>query len=481
MMETLHHFIAWLGDHPGWLSGAIFATAFVESLAIAGVVVPGVAILFAVSTLAGQVNMPLIEALAWAAAGAVAGDGASFWLGRQFQGRLDRLWPFSRYPNMIERGARFFHQHGGKSIVIGRFVGPLRPILPLIAGAFHMPAQRFVAFNVVSALGWAPVYVIPGYLVGSAMALDLTLPPHFYPVMALSLGLLALIYLFIFRLQIGLGSDGYLYRRTQTLARKHPVADRIWQALSSDRPQGPEFPLASIMLTVGSLSLFALWSLLCLETHMLSPLDQATAAFFAPLRNPLFDPVAVTLTLLGDPALLTLLSLIAITFFLLRGMPAAALHLIAAGVMVTLATTLLKAGFAVPRPDEVSVPPASFAYPSGHAAGVATMIGLAASFVAHEWPRRQRWVVYGVFGLPMLLIAVSRLYLGVHWFTDVVGGLLLGLSICGLSRVSYSRYDRHRLSQNALTLSTLAAMAVTAACYVWLALPAGIWRYTPMN
>ncbi|TBW56220.1 phosphatase PAP2 family protein [Marinobacter halodurans] len=481
MMDTLHQMVAWLGNHPAWLSGAIFATAFVESLAIAGVVVPGVAILFAVATLAGQVHMPLIEALAWAAAGAVAGDGVSFWLGRQFQGRLHRLWPFSRHPTMIDRGARFFHQHGGKSVVLGRFVGPLRPILPLIAGAFHMPAQRFIAFNVVSALGWAPVYVIPGYLVGSAMALDLKLPPHFYPVLGLSLGLLALIYLFIFRLQMGLGSDGYLYRRLQTLARSHPLAERIWQTLSSDRPQGPEFPLASIMLTLGSLALFTLWSLLCLETHMLSPLDQATAAFFAPLRNPLFDPVAVSLTLLGDPALLTLLGLIAVTFFLLRDMPAAALHLLAAGVMVTVVTTLLKAGLAVPRPDEVSVPPASFAYPSGHASGVAAMIGLAASFVAHEWPRRRRWMIYGAFGVPMLVIALSRLYLGVHWFTDVVGGLLLGLSICGLIRVSYSRYDRHRLRHDALSLGALAAMAITAACYVWLALPAGLWRYAPVS
>lgn len=477
MMDWLHHLIDWLSENPGWLSATIFLTAFVESLAIAGVVVPGVAIIFAATTLAGQVGMPLIDALVWAGVGAVAGDGVSFWLGRQFQGRLDSLWPFSRYPRMIESGARFFHRHGGKSIIVGRFVGPLRPVLPLIAGAFHMPARRFLAFNITSAIGWAPAYVLPGYLVGSAMALQLTLPSHFYPIMGLSILILALIHLVIFRLQIGATGDGLIYRQAQRFASRNAIAGKVWQALSSNRPQGPEFPLGSLMLALGSFALFSLWALICLETQMLSPFDQATASFFATLRHPLTDPVAVVLTLLGDPFLLSLLSVATILFFLIRGMAAAAFHVLAAGVTVTVVTSLMKAGFAVPRPEYVSVPPASFSFPSGHASGVTTMLALAATFIAHEWPRHRRWQVYTLFSIPVLLIAVSRLYLGVHWFTDVAGGIMLGLGICGLTRVSYSRYDRHHLRLDGLSGSTLAIMAVTAVLYVGLSLSTGMLRY----
>ena len=78
----LTNLIAWLSGAPGWLAAALFATAFVESLAIAGILVPGVAILFAVAALAGKTGMPLSEALVWAGLGAVAGDTLSFALGR---------------------------------------------------------------------------------------------------------------------------------------------------------------------------------------------------------------------------------------------------------------------------------------------------------------------------------------------------------------------------------------------------------------
>lgn len=477
MMDWLQAAIEWLSQHPGWLSAALFGIALVESLAIAGVIVPGVAMMFAAATLAGQIDMPLIEALIWAGLGAIAGDGLSFWLGRLFHGRLDTLWPFTRYPRLVERGERFFHRHGGKSVVIGRFVGPIRPVLPLIAGAFQMPAQRFFAFNVLSAVGWAPVYVLPGYLVGSAMALDIQLPPHFYPVMGLSLAVLGLIYLVFFRLHWGLGGDSRLYRHAEKLAMRRGWGRKLWLSLSSERPQGAEFPLASITLTIASGALFTLWALTSMETHLLDTLDGGTAAFFSALRSPLIDPVAVGLTLLGDPALLTLVCLLAILFFLSRDMGPAALHIIAAGITVSVVTTLMKAGFAIPRPEVVSVPPSSYAFPSGHASGITVIIGIAASFVAHEWPPHRRWAIYAMAGLPILLIATSRLYLGVHWFSDVVGGLLLGLSICGLTRVSYSRYDRHRLVRDTLSNGTLACVAVTAAGYILLAFPFGMARY----
>ena len=107
----LNDLSAWLSLHPGWLATALFTTAFIESLAIAGIIVPGVAILFAVAVLAGETGMPLAEALLWAGLGAIAGDTASFGLGRLLQGRLTTAWPLSRYPKIIGTGERFFKRH----------------------------------------------------------------------------------------------------------------------------------------------------------------------------------------------------------------------------------------------------------------------------------------------------------------------------------------------------------------------------------
>ncbi|MED5467599.1 MAG: phosphoesterase, partial [Pseudomonadota bacterium] len=89
---------SWVAANPGWLIAALFLTALIESLAVAGIIIPGVALLFAFAALAGKSGLPLSDALLWAGLGAVAGDAISFAIGRLLKGRLDTVWPFSRYP-----------------------------------------------------------------------------------------------------------------------------------------------------------------------------------------------------------------------------------------------------------------------------------------------------------------------------------------------------------------------------------------------
>lgn len=461
--EWLQALTAWLGTNPVWLAAALFVTAFLESLALAGILIPGVAIIFAVSALAGQVSMPVMEALAWAAAGAIAGDSISFALGRLFQGRLDKLWPLNHFPGFVAKGEVFFHLHGGKSVVIGRFVGPVRPIIPLIAGAFMMPWRRFLTFNLSSAIAWAPTYVLPGYLVGGALASDFKPPAHFYPVIGISIAILAFIYLLLFRFRLGLGHNSRLYRWLASHMTGRKSTRRLWRLYTSQRPaQAGEFPLPSLSLALGAGALCMILSQVVTQTELVSPFNSLTLDWFAQLRSPLLDPVMLLLTLLGDPPVVlaaTALAAIALAF---RGYYAAALHIAGAAVLAILLVSLFKYLTAVARPDLVLGPPASGAFPSGHTAGITVFCALAASFVARENRQRRRWQYYLLFSIPIVLIALSRLYLGVHWFTDVVGGILLGLFISGLTRVSYSRYDNIPLAPD----NSLAAAGIAWALYV---------------
>jgi undecaprenyl-diphosphatase len=142
-----------------------------------------------------------------------------------------------------------------------------------------------------------------------------------------------------------------------------------------------------------------------------------------------------------------------------------------------LLTTLVKTGAALPRPGVFSESYGSFAFPSGHASGITLIMGLAASFVAQENRRHRRWGVYVLFTLPVLLVTTSRLYLGVHWLTDVIGGILLGLVVCGFTRVSFSRYNRRPVPLDPVMIVALLAGLGLIFGYVALSLPETLARY----
>ncbi|KAA1173155.1 phosphatase PAP2 family protein [Marinobacter salinexigens] len=468
----------WLSAHPGWLALALFATAFTESLAIAGVIVPGVAILFAVAALAGQIGMPLFEALLWTGLGAIAGDGLSFALGRKLQGRLNSVWPLSRYPALLDKGEAFFQKHGGKSVVLGRFIGPIRPVIPLVAGALLMPWRRFLTFNILSAVGWAPTYILPGFFVGSALAADIHPPAHFYPVIAISLLVLLAVYLLLFRIQLGLGEGGRTYTWVKKRMAKYDATHRFWRIYSNSRPaRDGEFPLASFMLALGSIGLFLIWGQLANFTNLLEPFNELSLTWFAQLRQPLLDGPALLFTLLGDPPVLLAAAGLAALALGFRGYYAASAHILAASILTMGLVWLLKMGLSVPRPDEVIKPPSSGAFPSGHTAGITVLVTLLASFVAGETHNRKRWQAYVLFSLPLLPVAISRLYLGVHWFTDVVGGVLLGLAVTGAIRASYSRFDRVPMVVDASTIGAGLLWLLFTVGYVYTRWPTAIASY----
>ncbi len=478
--DWIQTFSGWLSDHPGWLAIALVAAAFIESLAIAGLIVPGVALLFAIAVLAGETGMPVWQALGWTTIGAVAGDNISFWIGRACTGQLHRVWPFSRFPAVLDRGEQFFHKHGGISVVIGRFVGPIRPVIPVVAGAFGMSGNRFLVFNLASAVAWAPVYVLPGFLVGSAIAHQIQLPAHLYLILAVGSAILAALYLLFFRLQWQLDTRSRAYSRVGEWMTRYNTTHRFWRLLSSQRPDhGGEFPLASLALAVGSAVLFVIWSTVTVSTDLLQPLNQQTLMFFSTLRQPLFDPLAIGITLLGNTAVLVFSTSIVTLLLAFRGYYAAAVHVLGACIMTLALVWGLKYGLDIMRPQVNLHPPLSGAFPSGHAAGITVLAGLSASFVAREVRSRMRWQVYSLFSIPILLVSMSRLYLGVHWLTDVIGGILLGLAICGTIRASFSRFDQTHLSVDLFSKLAGLFWLASVAGYLILTGPDALAAYTP--
>ncbi len=147
-----------------WL--LIFGIAFLETLLLVGFFFPGSVALLAIGGLIASGTLELWPSLFWAFLGAVIGDNISFWIGVYFKEPLHRSRLYARHKEAFLKGEEFFHQYGGYSVVLGRFVGPIRAVIPTIAGSLGMSGKLFFLVNVLSALVWAPAYILPGYLMG---------------------------------------------------------------------------------------------------------------------------------------------------------------------------------------------------------------------------------------------------------------------------------------------------------------------------
>ncbi|MFO7875959.1 MAG: VTT domain-containing protein [Desulfovermiculus sp.] len=143
--------------------------AALECLALVGLFLPGTMLIFFFGTLAGSGILPAGAVLGCTFAGAFLGDACSYWLGRRFHLQIKGLPFFRNQTSLFRRGEDFFHRHGGKGLILGRFVGPLRPVVPLIAGMMDMGGYRFVAIALCSCLTWTVIYLLPGMFFGSSL------------------------------------------------------------------------------------------------------------------------------------------------------------------------------------------------------------------------------------------------------------------------------------------------------------------------
>jgi membrane protein DedA with SNARE-associated domain len=167
MTATLNSALTLIAAHSGWGAAVVFVAAFGESFVFLSLLFPGTSTLIAAGVLisAGSLSYPPV--LAAAVAGLVLGDAVAFWIGRRFGPVVGRLWPFVRNPNLLASGIRFFAKHGGKSVFICRFFGPIRGIVPLAAGIMQMAYGPFWLANFGSAIIWAPVLLFAGKILGN--------------------------------------------------------------------------------------------------------------------------------------------------------------------------------------------------------------------------------------------------------------------------------------------------------------------------
>lgn len=166
MQAIVETIVAFVKEHESWAIPIVFLVSFGESFCFFSVIWPGTAILVGIAALIAASGIG--HAILWpmiisAAVGGAVGYAASYWIGWYFKDSITKIWPFSRYPAMIPTGERFFNEYGAWGVFLGHFFGPVRAVIPIVAGMFRMPQLPFQVANIASAALWAAGVIAPSY------------------------------------------------------------------------------------------------------------------------------------------------------------------------------------------------------------------------------------------------------------------------------------------------------------------------------
>ena len=431
----LHLGLTFIQHHPNLGFLFAFIISFSESLPIIGTIVPGSVTMTAVGTLIGTSTLPFYTTIGWAIIGAFAGDYIGYFVGYRYHDKLRLYWPFKKHPQILDKGEEFFKRHGGKSIVIGRFFGPLRSAVPLVAGCLQFTKLRFIVAALPSAILWALLYTTPGILIG---ALSMDLPKG--QVAKFIMGGLAVVVILWAMVWILKTISMWIYR----LYRK--VMRELWDKLHSSKDltvltdvhaAHDDWPLRKAFIMVIFLVLFAILWINVAYQGPLTYINNELMTLLANSRTPAMFHIMAHITLLGNK--ITLFGfLLLYSGILCKDRNLSAVKFIWVTFITTAAVTYaIKYLFHNARPEIISQFAHSSSFPSGHVALSVAAYSSVAYILAASYKKYQQQIFYWVAGIMVALVACSRLYLGMHWLTDVIGSILLAIAILNFYKVFY--------------------------------------------
>ena len=441
-----------------WLAITLaFVVSMGEALLVVGFFFPSTITLVAIGGMVGLGKLAFWPVFIATALGAIAGDAVSYWIGFTYRERLYNMWPFSRYANLLASGEAYFAVHGGKSVVLGRFIPGVKSVVPGVAGMMGMNPTRFTFLNVVSGFAWSAAHLLPAMSAGLAM--------HALGQISQRLALMLGVVLVLTTLLVWGGKHGialglrYLPRGLLALLHWAQVHDtRIGRGLRRlMASEHADYRLVFLLnLTVVVVVIGFVW-LLESVAHQggMIGFDHAFSQSIQTLRMNWIDPLMLSATLLGDGivvmAVLTAMLLVLAwwrQWWLLAGV---ALAFVVAVLFVDGMAWFVH----VVRPtDDGDIGFLAFVVPSGHATVSFTLLGVLTWFALRGC--RAWWsnvVLASLLTGMAVMVAFARIYWGAHWPSDVLAGWLFGVGILAV----FAQMFRQETVSRGLTASILLA------------------------
>ena len=430
--------VNWILGLHGWvLLGVVFAFPALEASAFVGIVFPGEIAVILGGVIASRGHANLGEVVAAAIAGAVIGDSVGYYVGHRWGRRiLDATLGRFIKPEHLDRAEAFLARRGGPAVFVGRWTAALRVLVPGLAGMARLRYRTFLLYNVAGGAAWATAFVLLGFVAGDA----------FRTVQGWA-GRAGLVLVALIVLVGIIALAGRWVANHPERVRELRERFLAWRPVAAVRgPLSAPFrfitnrfrPGAALGLTL-TIGLVVIgltgWAFGVITQDVLARqdalrLDRPVYRFFLQHRTGALTDAMRAVTYLGNSSVLVGIVLVIGLLWRLRRRTWRPLVVgLGAWVGSAILTNAIKAVIDRPRPpvSHFIGTATGASFPSGHAADSVVVYGIVAALLAAATPFWTRKV--GLWAGAVIVWAVvgtSRLYLGVHWLTDVLGGEALG-------------------------------------------------------
>ena len=441
LQQALEDVSSSLGDFTYVL---VALAAFLETGAFVGLVLPGETVVILGGAVAGQgaTSIVLTVGVIWAAA--FLGDTTSFLLGRRLgRGFILQHGPRVRItPERFARVEDYFARHGGKTIVVGRFIGLVRALAPFIAGSSGMRYSYYLPFSVVGTGLWAATFALIGYF--ASQSLDAAAKAAGQGTRLFGIAVAAIVVVVVAvrflrepenrrRLVAGMERRAPLRPLLAIGRRLEPQARFVIGRLTPGE-LGLEFTTLMAVLAVALYVVIA-YTVTVIDHPGPTPGDRTAADLAADLRTAWLVDAAKVVTTLGSAAITLPLAAVATVLLGVRRRFAEAAVLVIATAIIYAGVQELKDVTDRPRPPDPLTGYSGSGFPSGHAAHAIIYPWLALTMTVRLRPGMAGGTALLVAGVALaVLVGLTRVYLGVHYLSDVSGGWALAaaaFAACG--------------------------------------------------